>query len=188
MYFRFRRSRLAIALASAVAVTAIGAAADVATTTTPPGGSFRVFGVSNALGGGGVVLVTGAVGDHGRSQTVNKAGKPSSNGTYVKLTLSQGTVMLNQLKLGKAINKAFGKAVPNTATCSVSVVASATLPIVSGTGLYAGASGSAHITVAVGFLQPRYTSGAKSGQCNFSNNTAPISSRQIVYGTGTVTF
>ena len=188
MYFRFGRSRLAIALATAVAVTAIGAAVAMAASSTPAGGSFRVFGVSNGLGPSGSVLVTGAVGDHGRSQTVNKAGKPSSGGTYVKLTLSQGTVMLNQLKLGMAINKAFGKAVPNTATCSVSVVASATLPIVSGTGLYANASGSAHITIAIGFIQPRYRSGARAGKCNFGNNVAPISSQQIVYGTGNVTF
>jgi hypothetical protein len=188
MYLRFRRSRVAIALATAVTASVIGAAGAVAATTTPPGGSFRVFGVSNALGPGGSVLVTGAVGDHGRSQTVNKAGKPSPGGTYVKLTLSQGTVMLNQLKLGMAINKAFGKAVPNTATCSLSVVATATIPIVSGTGLYANASGSANITIALGFIQPRYTSGAKSGQCNFSNNVAPISFRQIVTGTGNITF
>jgi hypothetical protein len=156
--------------------------------STPAGGSFRVFGVSNGLGPGGSVLVTGAVGDHGRSQTVNKAGKPSPGGTYVKLTLSQGTVTLNQLKLGMAINQAFSKVVPDTATCSLSVVASATIPIISGTGLYANASGSANITVALGFIQPRYTSGAKSGQCNFGNNVAPVSSRQIVYGTGNVTF
>lgn len=188
MYFRFWRSRVAIAIATAMAITGFGTAVAVATSSSPAGGSFRVFGVSSGLGSGGTVLLTGAIGDHGRTQSVNKAGKPDSNGAYVKLTLSQGTLMLNAAKLDSAISKAFSRTHPNTATCSASVVGSATLPFVSGTGLYAGATGSAHVTLAAGFIQPRYTSGTKSGQCNFSNAAAPISSRQIVYGTGSVSF
>jgi hypothetical protein len=188
MYFRFRRSRVAIVLAAAVAVTGVGAAVAVAASTTPAGGSFRVFGLSNGLGSGGTVLLTGAIGDHGRSQTVNKAGKPNSNGGYVKLTLSQGTLMLNKTNLNSSINKAFNSATVNSATCSLSVAAGGTLPFVSGTGMYAGASGSAHVTVAVGFILPRYKSGAKAGKCNTSNSATPVASRQIVYGTGNVSF
>ena len=188
MYFRFRRSRVAIALATAVTVTGVGAAVAVATIGTPAGGSFRVFGVSNGLGSGGTILVTGAIGDHGRSQTVNKAGKPNSNGAYVKLTLSQGTLTLNKTTLDSAINKAFSKATVNSATCSQSVAASGTIPFVNGTGLYAGASGSAHVTVAAGFILPRYKSGANAGKCNLSMTATPTASRQIVYGTGNVSF
>jgi hypothetical protein len=188
MNFRFRRSRVAIAMVTAVAVTSVGATVAVATSTTPAGGSFRVFGVSNGLGPGGTVLLTGAIGDHGRSQTVNKAGKPNSNGGYVKLRLSQGTLMLNKTKLDSAINKAFNSATLNSATCSLSVAASGTLPFVSGTGKYAGASGSAHLTVAVGLILPRSKTGANAGKCNTSNSATPVASRQIVYGTGNVSF
>jgi hypothetical protein len=188
MYFRFRRSRVAIAFATAVTVLGVGTAVALATSSTPAGGSFRVFGVSNGLGSGGTVLVTGAIGDHGRSQSVTQAGKPNSNGAYVKLTLSQGTLLLNKTNLDTAINKAFSKATVNSATCSLSVAASGTLPFVNGTGLYAGASGSAHVTIAAGFILPRHTSGAKAGNCNTSNSAMPVASRQIVYGTGNVSF
>ena len=119
---------------------------------------------------------------------MTKAGKPTSNGAYVKLTLSQGTLTLNKTKLDKAINKAFNHASLNSATCSLAVAASGTLPFVSGTGLYAGASGSAHVTVAAGFILPRYKTGAKAGECNSSMSATPVASRQIVYGTGSVSF
>jgi hypothetical protein len=182
MFFRFWRSRVAIAISTAATVIAVGAAVAVATGSKPAGGSFRVFGSS------GSVLLTGAIGDHGRSQSVNKAGKPSSKGNYIKLTLSKGTVTLNKTKLDKALAKAFGAATVNKATCSASVTASETIPFVNGTGRYAGASGSAHITVAFGFILPRYKSGAKAGKCNTSMRSKPVATKQIVYGTGKVSF
>jgi hypothetical protein len=167
-----------------ITVTAIaGTTVALAASATPAGGAFRVFDVSNGLGGAGTALLTGAIGDHGRSQSVTKSGAPNQNGTYVKLTLSQGTLMLNSSALDKAINQAFGKAVPNSSNCSLSVVASATLPFVSGTGRYVGATGSAHLTVAIGAILPR-----KNGKCDNSNNVTPTASRQIVYGTGSVSF
>jgi hypothetical protein len=69
------------------------------------------------------------------------------------------------------------------ATCSLSAAASGKLPVVSGTGLYAGASGSAQITVAVGFILPR-----KNGKCDTANSATPTASQQIVYGTGSLSF
>jgi hypothetical protein len=184
MHFPSRRPFLAVALTTAVALAAIGAAVAAATTSTPAGGTFHVFGVSSGQGGGGKVLITGAIGDHGKSQSVTKTGKPSSNGSYVKLAMTQGNIMLNQSKLKAAVNHAFNNVVVNPSTCSTAVSASGTLPIVSGTGLYATASGSAHITVSVGFIFPRLT----SGKCNESNSATPTASQQIVYGTGTVSF
>jgi len=167
-----------------VAVAAVtGTTVALAASSTPAGGAFRVFGVSNGLGGGGTVLLTGAIGDHGHSQSVTKSGKVNQNGSYVKLTLSQGTLTLDKTALDNAINRAFGKAAPNSSTCSLSAAASGNLPFVSGTGLYTGASGSAHITVAVGFILPR-----KNGKCDTSNSAVPTALQQIVYGTGTVSF
>lgn len=175
-------------MAAAAAACALGATAAVAASSPPAGGPIRVFGTSSGLGGGGTVLVTGAVGDHGTSRSVNKSGKPAANGHYVKLSLTQGTILLNKTKLDASINRAFGAAKVNPATCSLSVVASGTLPIVSGTGHYAGVAGTVRITIGVGFILPRYTSGARAGQCNESNSAQPTASLQIVEGAGTARF
>jgi hypothetical protein len=185
----FRRRTLVLALvATAFAMAAVGAAVAAATSSTPAGGSIHVFGTSPGTGGGGKVVLTGAIGDHGTSRTVNKAGKPESNGSYVKLILTQGTILLNKSKLDAKIGRALGSAVVNSATCSVAVAASAPLPAVGGTGLYMGISGTAQITVSVGFVLPRHTSGAHAGQCNESNSAQPAASLELVYGTGTVNF
>lgn len=184
LHLRSRRPFLAVALSTTLALAAIGAAVAVATTSTPPGGSFRVFGVSAGTGGGGTVLITGAIGDHGKTQSVTKAGKVSSNGNYVRLTMTRGNILLNAAKLNAAVGHAFGLTKFNSTTCSFSVSVSSSLPIVSGTGLYATASGSAHVTISAGFLAPRL----KNGKCNESNSAAPTASQQIVSGTGTVSF
>lgn len=174
----------ALAAAALVTVTAVGATTGaLAASSTPAGGAFRVFGVSNGLGGGGTVLLTGAIGDHGQSQSVTKSGKVNQNGAYVKLTMSQGTMTLNKTTLDNAINRSFGKAAPNPANCSMSAAGTGRLPIVSGTGMYAGATGSARITVAVGFILPR-----KGGKCDLANSATPTASQQIVTGTGSVSF
>ncbi len=187
--FLFRRRTFALAsVATAFAVGAVGAAVAVATSSTPAGGSIRIFGTSPGTGGGGKVLITGAIGDHGTSLSVNKAGKPDSNGSYVKVTLTQGTILLNKTNLDASANRAFGSAVVNPATCSMSVVASGAVPVVAGTAIYAGISGTTHITISAGFVLPRYKSGAHAGKCNESNSAQPTASVQLVEGTGTVSF
>ena len=184
MHLRSRRPFAAIALVIALALAATGAAVAAATATSPTGGTIHIFGVSKGLGGGGSALLTGAIGDHGKSASVTKTGKPSANGSYVKLTLTQGDILLNQSKLNAKANHAFNHLVLNPSTCSTFVSASAALPIVSGTGLYATISGSAHVTVSVGFILPKLS----SGKCNTSNSSNPTASQQIVYGTGNVSF
>ena len=176
-------ARALVALVLLMCAGIAGTTVALAAPSTPAGGEFRVFGVSNGLGGGGTILITGAIGDHGHSQSVTKSGKVNQNGAYVKLTLSQGTMTLNKAVLDSAINRAFGKAAPNPATCSLSAAGTARLPIVASTGLYAGATGSARITVAVGFILPR-----KGGKCDLSNSATPTASQQIVTGTGMVSF
>jgi hypothetical protein len=96
--------------------------------------------------------------------------------------------VLDKTALDKKINRAFNNAKLDQATCPLSVAASGLLPITSGTGLYAGISGSVHIKVAVGFILPPFGSGAHAGQCNDSNSATPTSSAQQVSGTGTVSF
>lgn len=173
-------SLVALVVAALVAVSA-GAA-------TPAGGAIRVFGVSNGLGGGGKVLITGAIGDHGKTESANKSGQPRANGSYVLLKLTKGTILLNKTTLDQKINGAFNKAKLDQATCSLSAAATGVLPFVTGTGLYTGISGSVRIAIAAGFTLPRFTSGAKAGQCNTANSTQPTDSVQIISGTGTVSF
>jgi hypothetical protein len=173
-------------IASAVAVTAGSVA--IGAPGTPAGGSIHVFGSSPGTGGGGKVLVTGAIGDHGSTKSADKSGRPDANGSYVKLTLTKGTIELNKTKLDAKISHAFGSAVLNSATCSFAVIASSALPIVNGTGLYKGISGSVGITLSLGLILPRYASGAHAGQCNQSNAAQPSASLQVVDGTGTVSF
>lgn len=176
-------ARALVALVVVIVAAIAGTTVALAASATPAGGTFRVFDVSNGLGGGGNVLLTGAIGDHGHSQSVTKSGAVNQNGGYVKLTLSQGTVTLNKTALDNAIGQAFGKAAPNSSNCSLSVVASGKVSFVSGTGRYRGATGSAHLTVAFGLILPR-----KNGKCDTSNSAVPTAGQQIVYGTGSVSF
>jgi hypothetical protein len=173
-----------VAITTMVAVTGAAAAVALATTSTPAGGTIHVFGDSNGQGGGGTILIVGAIGDHGTTFSANAKGKPNSNGSFVKLALKKGTILLNKSKLDTSINGAFGKAAPNPATCSVYIAASGPVTAVSGTGTYAGVSGTVHVTISIGLVQPR----TKSGKCNFANNAAPIASKQFVVGSGTLSF
>lgn len=175
-------SRRALAAVVVVSVAAIaGTAASLAASSGGVGGSFRVFDVSNHAGQDGRVLLTGSIGDHGRSESVTKSGKVSKSGGYTKLQLSRGTITLKKTALDKAIGQSFHGVVVNRATCSLSAAASGRLSIVSGTGHYAGVKGSAHITVAIGYILPR-----KHGKCD--GRAVPTATEQIAYGRGTASF
>lgn len=182
---RFTGRTLALTLL-VVGITATGAALAAGTSSSPAGGSIRVFDYGAGNGSGGKVFITGAIGDFGSSRKVNKAGQPNPNGGYVKLTLTKGTIELNITKINAAANRAFNSAVVNSSTCSISVTFSGPASFVSGTGLYNGLSGRAHLTVSGGFILPRIGSGPHAGQCNESNSAQPTASVQLVEGTGTV--
>lgn len=187
---RFPQGGLAFALIAAL-LAAVTAGVAVAATITGPATAFaaiNVLSTSSGLGGGGKVIITGGIGDHGTGYSANAAGKRDANGSYQDLILSKGTILLNKTKLDAAINHAYGRLVVNSATCSTQVAASSALPIVSGTGAYKGVSGTVHISLAVDFILPRYKSGKHAGACNESNSATPTSSLQVVYGKGTVEF
>ena len=179
-----RRSRLRQALAAVVVVSVASIAATaaaLAASSSGGGGSFRVFDTSTGPGTGGHVLLTGAIGDHGRSEPVTKSGKVSKSGGYTELRLSRGTVTLKTTALDHAFGRSSNGVVANRATCSLSAAANGTVSIVSGTGHYAGIKGSAHVTAAVGFILQR-----RHGKCD--GDASPIASQQLVYGTGTASF
>lgn len=179
---RRSRSRQALAAVVVVSVASIAAAAGaLAASSSGGGGSFRVFDSSTRFGMGGQVLLTGAIGDHGRSEQVTKSGKISKSGGYTELRLSRGTITLKRTPLDHAPGGSSKGVVVNRATCSLSAVASGTVSIVSGTGHYAGIKGSAHVTAAIGYILPR-----KHGKCD--GDARPIAAQQIVYGMGTASF
>jgi hypothetical protein len=146
-----------------------------------PGGAVQVWGTPSN-GGGGPVVVTGAVGDSGQSASVNASGTPNKNGTYKLLTLKKGTILLNTTQLNKDANN--NNAPPtsiNSTTCSATFVFTDPVPVVSGTKAYAGISGSINITVSFAIITPM-----KSGKCNMNAN--PIAQYGSISGSGTVSF
>ncbi len=155
-----------LASAVTVALFVTGLLAISAGAATPAGGAIRIFGTSNGLGGGGKVLVTGAIGDHGTSQSATKTGKPNANGSYVLLKLTQGTILLNKT----ALDQKHQSRVQHAAARSGYLLAirrsvCGALPFVNGTGpLYRVSRALPTSPCRVGFTLPRYSSGAKAGQ------------------------
>jgi len=133
--------------------------------------------------GSGTILITGAVGDFGTTHGFQVHGK-----TYSEATLQRGQIEFNLTTISNKVNKASPKI--DAATCSGSISVSAPVPIVGGTGLYAGISGTATITESFGFIGPRYKTGSNKGQCNMSNSASaqPIAEMASVHGVGTVSF
>jgi hypothetical protein len=153
----------------------------------PAGGKVNLFVTpTSANGPTGTIIVTGAIGDFGKTLNVNKSGKPDTNGDYVKVTLQQGSFFVNATKLNAKLNHL--KPTFNKATCSVAASGTGPVTLFNGAGLYTGISGNVQITVKFAFLGPRYASGPRKGQCNGSNNARPLAQYQSITGSGNVSF
>jgi hypothetical protein len=151
--------------------------------TTPAGGAVQIMGVP-AMNGGGHVLVTGAVGDYGQSYSVNKSGQSDQKGNYKLLKLQKGSILINTKQLSAALNNNnVGPTTWNNTTCSGTFAVTEPVPVVSGTKLYAGATGSLNVTVTFGIVLP-----LTKGKCN--QNANPTSGGQVgtISGTGTLSF
>ena len=148
----------------------------------PTGGAIQVFVTPTATGGGGgTVLITGAIADYGKTVKSNSAGKADKKGTDSDLVLKKGTILVDVAQVNAAINNANPTEYDAT-TCSASFVVTAPVPIVSGTKAYAGISGSVTVTETLAFILP-FT---KSGKCN--TNANPVDAWATVTGAGTVSF
>jgi hypothetical protein len=156
--------------------------------TAPTGGTIKVFDVPSGTGTGGTIVITGAIGDYGKSVSSNAAGKPSKKGNYELLSLKKGTILVNSTQFNEATNSASPTDF-SAASCSGTVVASAPAAVVSGTKAYAGITGSVSLTATFAFVGPFYSSGSKKGECNTSNNApTPPGFFGLITGTGTVSF
>jgi hypothetical protein len=148
---------------------------------SPSGGAIQVWGTP-ANGGGGPVVVTGAVGDSGKSTNANSSGAPTKKGTYKLLNLKKGTILLNTTQLGKDVNN--NNTPPtsmNSTTCSATFVITDPVPVVSGTKAYAGISGTVNVTISFAIVGPM-----KNGTCNMNAN--PIAQYGSISGSGAVSF
>jgi hypothetical protein len=172
------------AVALAGALLSVATAANTA--STPTGGLILVQATANGSPNG-TIVIAGAIGDYGKTRSMDKNGKTDANGNFVAITLKNGSFEVDST----AFNKKTAKAPPtidNRSTCSFAFAASGAVTLFNGTGLYKGISGTVNITVSFVGVGPRYTSGTKKGQCNTSNNAKPLASSGTISGRGTVKF
>ncbi|MGH2412065.1 MAG: hypothetical protein ACRDGS_17115, partial [Chloroflexota bacterium] len=158
---RVAKTALGVALLGGLlfgGTSAVGAA--------PAGGAIQVYVTPNNTGGGPIVI-TGAIGDFGKTQAINKNGTSNPNGNFVKITLKKGTFEVDSTALN-ALNKM--QPTVNPMTCSGSLSATEPVTLFNGTGLYKGISGTVKITENFAFVLPTFASGAKKGQGNESNS------------------
>ena len=153
------------------------------TSRTPAGGSVKMF-VTPGNGAAATILITGAIGDYGKTLTIDKNGKTDSNGNYVKMTLQKGMIELNSSTLNTKANSS--RPTLYKATCSAQLSVTGPVTPFNGTGLYKGITGTLNITETYAFIAPLSTSGENKGQCNLS--AQPISEYSSITGSGTVSF
>jgi hypothetical protein len=147
-----------LAIVSAALLAVSGGLASAA--GTPTGGEVHIYEADTALAGNlGTVILTGAVTDHGKDHQGVAGG-----GAINKFVLSKGSFELN---VG-----GFALQFPvDPKTCSSAGSATATVPIVegTGTGAYRGIRGSIRTTVTLASILPRLA----SGECNTSATRYP---------------
>lgn len=146
-------SVLAAALAAGGIATAGCASAESATDGSAIRGTSNIMLYSiNSDGPDFRAIVTGAVGDYGPAVTVLPDGKVDPQHTSeMELNLHHGSFRLNIAAIAKDVTSAYRHWPVNKATCSGSITFTAKAPVVagSGTGAYAGITGSYTVTVTV---------------------------------------
>jgi hypothetical protein len=182
-------SALTIATLAGALLTSGGTMAASASTVT--NGVVHVFVYGDSSGVGATAVLTGAIGDSGSSESIDANGTADpSNNTEELLDLVQGTFRVSVVGLDKKIGIAFNNFRPNPRTCSGSISATASVPIVagSGTGAYTGITGGFVLTFSLALVGPKYGSGKHEGQCNNSQSASPVAQALVVVGSGTVSY
>jgi hypothetical protein len=159
-----------------VGLLSVGSAAVAA--STPAGGPIVGF-VSNGSGVTSPILITGAIGDHGTSTTIDKNGKKDPNGDYVKVVLTKGGFEVNAVAFNKKLNNL--KPLFNFVTCSASATGSGPVTLFNGTGRYKGIKGTLTATLTFGFIGP-----IVKGKCNA--NGKPVAQYSSIVVKGKVSF
>jgi hypothetical protein len=185
MYNRSKSFIGGLVMASTVALGAAGVAAASAS-TAPTSGTVHVW-VTPGKGAVDQILLTGAIGDYGTATSVDKDGTVNASGEYVKIKLQTGTFMVNAVKFNQRLNKLAPTI--NMTSCTAWGAGSGPVTLYDGSGSYAGISGTITMTTSFAAIFPRFTTGAKKGQCNTSNNAQPVASfNGNLTGSGVVSF
>jgi hypothetical protein len=171
---RFKGVLALAGLAALVVVSAVSAA------SMPAGGAIRVFVTPALVGNGGTILITGAIGDYGRT-TMN----PKTD--IGKTLLKKGTFEVNLAYITKKSNT-MSPSFVNTKTCSYVFDVNGPAALMNGTGLYTGIHGTVMLKETFAGIAPLYKSGPKKGQCNLGQNVNPIAQYGAISGVGTVKF
>jgi len=173
--------------AGALAATALavcGSEAASAGSGTPAGKTVYVIATRTFGKTAGPVQLAGGIGDYGKGEYATSSGSPSSSGNYYLTVLKHGHVIINLTQLNKRLQAA-NPSEYNPQTCSGVIKVSATAAITGGTGAYKGADGTLVVSTVSEFVVPRFTSGAKAGQCNI--NTRPAHAFTLFSAKGKVT-
>jgi hypothetical protein len=134
------------------ATTAATSTVSGTTSATGPtaGGNVHLTAYTDNDGPTFPVILSGAVGDYGKAQSVNPDGSVNTehNG-QLNLMLTHGSFRLGIAELDKKFVAVLAKLPVNPTTCSITASVSERVPVVagSGTGLYKGISGAFTLTV-----------------------------------------
>src|SRR5579871_6288512 len=161
-----------VAVTAAAAIPIVVSSASAAAPATPAAGTIHVDVINTSLSptAPNNVLITGAFSDHGTGK----------HGTF---HLTKGTITSSTSALKAILNSPkFGTSYAKS--CSFIGVAKGSIPIVSGTGAYAGIHGLFSATV----TEAEQGSLLKNGKCNKSSNAPAVAQDLIVTGTGKVSF
>jgi hypothetical protein len=109
-----RFAKPALGMTLIIGVLLLGGAAAFGS-STPTGGIINVF-ATQSSGVGGTIVITGAIGDYGKTYETTKSGKVKLNGQYEKIVLHKGTFRIHAV----ALNAQFANVQPTTyaTTCS----------------------------------------------------------------------
>jgi hypothetical protein len=166
---RIRAVAVGVVVAATAAPFVVSDVAAASTASTPAGGTIHFYMVNTSIEGRSPAdaLFTGAFADHG---TVRGA----------TIRLSKGTITGNISKL-EALTNSPKFATIHRASCSFSGVGATSIPLVRGTGAYAGISGTLKVRISFGAQSP-----SKDGKCE--GNAAPLADSETITGSGKVSF
>ena len=172
---------LSAACSSQAKPLAAGATATSATSNAA-GGAVHLTDYTDNDGPTSTVFLSGAVGDYGTAQAVNPDGSVDPDHRHqLNLTLTHGSFRLDIADLAAKFTTRMASFAVNTTTCSGTASVSAATPVVagSGTGSYAGISGTFDLTITLDEVD-------KPTAC--SVNSAYLAQLIVITGSGDVTF
>jgi hypothetical protein len=129
-----------------------------------------------------LILVAGAIGDHGTGVPVNAKGQRDSAGQFERVTLQHGSFIIDNHKLDDA--SMAKEPVRNPQTCSLVLDVHAPAALSGGSGRYAGISGT--VTLSSNFAAIFPQKSGSTGTCNI--DTSPLRTALSTSAEGHISF